>query len=184
MRLTILKISRNDSQNSHCGSVCRARQSWSRRRGFDPCLKYAAHWLSWCQYNVTEWNKIYGLAALSRVWQPVKFSDLSIEPRPRDNLVADKNIKKPKKQSILVSTCLLSVSIFSSFIRPDQLIYSLPFNSSCLSFRTEPRAMTSLSFFSHWKIILVAKKKKCGCASPVVSFKIVMSLYAIKVNIS
>ena len=37
--------------------------------------------------------------ALSRVWQYVKLSDVSLGTRPRYSLVADEDIKQPTKQT-------------------------------------------------------------------------------------
>ena len=54
---------------------------------------------------------------LSRVWQYVKLSDVSLGTRPRHSLVVDEDVKKPNKQTgyvcffALVATCLEGVYV-------------------------------------------------------------------------
>ena len=47
--------------------------------------------------NLTGWERSHGLPALSRVWQHVKLSDVSLKARPRYSLVVDEDVKKPNK---------------------------------------------------------------------------------------
>ena len=63
------------------------RRGWVR---FLPRLR-APYCLGQCQYND------HGLPALSRVWQHVKLSDVSLGTRPRYSLVVDEN--KQTKQA-------------------------------------------------------------------------------------
>ena len=62
----------------------------------------APYWLGWCQYNVTDWDRSHGLPALSRVWQHVKLSDVSLGARLRYGLVVEEDVKKPTKQTSLL----------------------------------------------------------------------------------
>ena len=48
---------------------------------------------------MTGWDRSHGLSALSRVWQHVKLSDVSLGTRPRFSLVVDEDVKKPTKQT-------------------------------------------------------------------------------------
>ena len=48
---------------------------------------------------VTGRDRSHGLPALSRVWQHVKLSDVSLGTRPRYSLVADTDVKEPTKQT-------------------------------------------------------------------------------------
>ena len=59
---------------------------------------HAPYWLGRCEYNVTGWERSHALAALSRVWQHVKLSDVSLGTRPSHSLVVDEGVKKPIKQ--------------------------------------------------------------------------------------
>ena len=47
------------------------------------------YWLGQSQYNVTGWDRSHGLPALSREWQHVKLSDISLAARSRYSLVTD-----------------------------------------------------------------------------------------------
>ena len=58
----------------------------------------SAYWLGQCQYNVTGWDRSHGLPALSRMWQHVKLSDVSLGTRLRYSLVVDEGVKRPNKQ--------------------------------------------------------------------------------------
>ena len=79
------------------------------------------------QYNVTGWDRSHGLRALSRMWQLVKLSNVSLGIRLRYSLVADEDVKKPTNQqnklsfstSFITLFCLCLViywSLFCSFI--------------------------------------------------------------------
>ena len=46
-------------------------------------------------------SRSHGLPALSRVWQHMKLSDVSLGTRPRYSLVADENVKRPNRQTNL-----------------------------------------------------------------------------------
>ena len=46
-----------------------------------PLWPPAPYWLGQCQYNVTGWDRSHGLPNLSRVWQHVKFSDVSLDDK-------------------------------------------------------------------------------------------------------
>ena len=65
---------------------------------WSPLWPPAPYWLGRCQHNVTGWDRSRGLLALSRVWQHVKLSDVSLRTRPRYSVVADEDVKKPNKQ--------------------------------------------------------------------------------------
>ena len=43
-------------------------------------------------------DKSHGLPALSRVWQHIKLSDVSLGTLPRYSLVVDEDVKKPNNQ--------------------------------------------------------------------------------------
>ena len=64
-----------------------------------PMWPPAPYWLGRCQYNVTGRDKSHGLPALSRMWQHVKLSDVSLGTCPRYSLVVDENVEKPNKQN-------------------------------------------------------------------------------------
>ena len=59
----------------------------------------AAYWFGRCQYNVIGCDRSHGLPALSRVWQHIIFSDVSLGTRPRYGLVVDEDVKKTNKQN-------------------------------------------------------------------------------------
>ena len=83
----------------------------------------APYWLGQCQYDVTGGDRSHGFPALSRVWQHVKLSDVSLGTRPRYSLDAYEDVKKPTKQ-----TEILSLSLFlhlSTFISLYLCIYYL-----------------------------------------------------------
>ena len=50
-------------------------------------------------YSVNGGDRSHGLPALSRVWQHVKWSDVSLGTRPRYCLVVDEDVKKPTNQT-------------------------------------------------------------------------------------
>ena len=56
----------------------------------------APYWLGRCHYNVT---RSHGLPILSRVWQHLKLSEVSLGASPRYGLVVDEGVKKPTKQT-------------------------------------------------------------------------------------
>ena len=62
--------------------------------GLIPTVAARSLWLGRCHYNVISWDS-HGLLALSRVWQHVKLSDVSLGTLPRYSLVVDEDIKKP-----------------------------------------------------------------------------------------
>ena len=68
-----------------------------------PLWPPAPYCLGRCHYNVSGWNRSHSLPALSRVWQHVKLSNVSLETRPRYSLVVDKDVKKATKQTKAVS---------------------------------------------------------------------------------
>ena len=70
--------------------------SWVRSRLWPP----APYWLGRCQFNMTCWDRSLGLPALSRVWQHLKLSDVSLGTCPRYSLVVDEDVKKPTNQPI------------------------------------------------------------------------------------
>ena len=49
--------------------------------------------------SMNGWDRGHGLPALSRVWQHVKLSGVSLRTLPQCSLVFDEDIKKPTKQS-------------------------------------------------------------------------------------
>ena len=49
--------------------------------------------LGGCQYNLTRRDRSHGLPALSRVWQHVKLSGVSLGTRPRYSLSVDEDVK-------------------------------------------------------------------------------------------
>ena len=51
---------------------------------------------------MTDWDRSHGLPALSRVWQQLKLSDVSLGTRPRYSLVVDEDVKKPNKQTSIL----------------------------------------------------------------------------------
>ena len=57
--------------------------------------------------------KIIGLTTLSRVWQHVKLSDVSLGTRPRYSLVVGEDVKKPKQpnKQILMNSLLCACTI-------------------------------------------------------------------------
>ena len=58
------------------------------------------------QYNVTGWDRSHGVPALSRVWQDVKLSNVSLRARRRYSLVIDEDVKKSNKQTVSWSSSL------------------------------------------------------------------------------
>ena len=84
------------------------RRSWVR----SPLWPPAPH----CQYYVTVRERSHGLPTLSRVWQHVILSDVSLGTRPRYSLVVDEEVKKPTKQP-------------NKLIRTLSVIYSYIYNS-------------------------------------------------------
>ena len=50
-------------------------------------------------YSVNGGDRSHGLPALSRVWQHVKLSGVSLGTRPRYCLVVDEDVKKPTNQT-------------------------------------------------------------------------------------
>ena len=69
--------------------------------GSIPLWLPAPYWLGRCQYNVTGRDRSHDPPALSRMWQHVKLSDVSLGTRPRYGLVVDEDVKKPNKQTNL-----------------------------------------------------------------------------------
>ena len=57
------------------------------------------YWFGLCQYTMTGRDRSHGLPTLSRVWQNVKLSDVSLGTRPRYSPVVDKDFKKPTNQT-------------------------------------------------------------------------------------
>ena len=62
-----------------------------------PLWPSAPYWLGRCQYNVTGSDRSHGLSALSRVWQHLKLSHVSLGTRPRYSLVVDEDVMKTNK---------------------------------------------------------------------------------------
>ena len=58
----------------------------------------APYCLGRCQYYVTGRDRSHGLPTLSRVWQRVKLSDVSLATRPQYSLVVDEDVKKRTNQ--------------------------------------------------------------------------------------
>ena len=82
-------------------SVGRARDSWWVGPEFDSlcgcpiptgCVGVSIIWPAEAEFMVSQ-------LSLSRVWQHVKLSDVSLGTRPRYSLVVDEDVKKPKKQA-------------------------------------------------------------------------------------
>ena len=71
-----------------------------------PLRPPAPYWLGRCQYNVTGWDRRHGLHTLSRVWQHVKLSDVSLGTHPRCTLVVDEDVKTPNKPNQTKPSCL------------------------------------------------------------------------------
>ena len=67
--------------------------------GSIPAVAARSYWLGRCQCNVTGLDKSHGLPVLSRVWQHIKLSDVSLGTRPRYSLVIDEDVKKPNKRN-------------------------------------------------------------------------------------
>ena len=59
------------------------------------------------QSNVTGSDRIHGDPALSRVWQHVKLSDVSHGSRPRYDLLANEDVKKPNQRNKQYSNSML-----------------------------------------------------------------------------
>ena len=55
--------------------------------------------ISYLTGKIIVWDRGRGVPSLPRVWQHVKLSDVSLGIRPRYSLVADEDVKKPKKQT-------------------------------------------------------------------------------------
>ena len=57
-------------------------------------------YLSVCFVHINHcWDKSHGLLARSLMWKHIKLSDVSLGTRPRHCLVADEDVKKPKKET-------------------------------------------------------------------------------------
>ena len=63
----------------------------------------ASYWLGLGQYNVTGWDRKHGIPALSLCGSTL-LSDVNPWTRPRDSLVADKDVKEPIKQGLDLAT--------------------------------------------------------------------------------
>ena len=72
----------------------------------------APYWFGRCQYNVTGSHRGHGLPALSRVWQHVKLSDVSLGTHPPYSLVVDEDVKKPSKQTCIKYNYMVPVFNF------------------------------------------------------------------------
>ena len=87
-------------------SVGRAHDAWSGDSSFNPrCGRpLPTGWVG---------DRSHGLSTLSRVWQHLKLSDVSLGARPRYSLVDDEDVKKPNKE--FSSESLLHKRVVSSF---------------------------------------------------------------------
>ena len=108
--------------------VTLVKRSWVRF----PLWLPAPYWLGRCQYNVTGWNRIHGLPALSRVWQLVTLSDFSLGARPRYSLAADEDVMKPNKQTNLPRDRY--TKRYSSLIAPGHYVIFFLFLSGLFSY--------------------------------------------------
>ena len=79
-----------------------------------PLWSPAPCWLGRCQYIVTGLNRTHDLPALSRVWQPLKLSDVMNGTHPRHSLVVDEDVKKPNKETISSEILLFFSCSFDS----------------------------------------------------------------------
>ena len=91
---------------SHWGWWCvpdpndgRARHSCWGGPGFDLRCGRPPHWLGGVSINGTGWDRSHGLPALSRMWQHVKLSDVSLGTGSRYSLVVDEDFEKPNKET-------------------------------------------------------------------------------------
>ena len=116
--------------------------------------------LSWggCHYNATCWDGSHGPSALSRVWQHVKLSDVSLGTGPWYSVVADKDVKNPRKETKLPFACsFLNCFFFLFFIISVIYFRSNDTAAKNLGYSLEPLCIFQPSKgkgFDHWPVPL------------------------------